>query len=78
MVWKPAETTPLTAVATMKIVVKVLEESGAPPGVASLLVGGAGIGAAIAADPAFPLVSFTGSCAAGKQVNISALLPKSV
>ncbi|CAH1405060.1 unnamed protein product [Nezara viridula] len=68
VVWKPAESTPLTAVATMKIVAKVLEEAGAPPGVASLLVGGPGIGAALTADSTFPLVSFTGSCAAGKQV----------
>ena len=74
MVWKPAETTPLTAVATTKIVANVLAECGAPPGVVSLLTGGAEVGATLAADSSFPLVSFTGSCAAGKQVSVNKIL----
>ncbi len=67
VVWKPSEETPLTAVATTKIVEPILSAHGVP-GLFPLVVGGRDIGAAMANDRRIPLVSATGSCTMGRSV----------
>jgi len=68
MIWKPSHTTPLTAVATMKIAQEVMEGSGFE-GVFSLTVGRTDpVGAALVADPRVPLISATGSTRMGRAV----------
>lgn len=68
VLWKSAETTPLVAIATTKIVADVLEKNNLPKAVASLCCGGADIGKAMAADQNIKLMSFTGSTHVGHQV----------
>jgi aldehyde dehydrogenase (NAD+) len=68
MVWKPSSVTPLTAIATQKIVQPVLEAHGFG-GLMGLTVGkGSDIGEAMLNDKRVPLVSATGSCKMGKRV----------
>ena len=67
-IWKPSEKTPLTAVAVQHIIRDVLAENDVPEGVFNLVIGGADIGAALAADPRVPLVSATGSTRMGRKV----------
>lgn len=69
-IWKPAETTPLCAIATTRIITSVLEKHNLPGALCSLLVGGGAIGAKIVADPRVDLISFTGSEARGKDVGV--------
>lgn len=71
MVWKPAPSTPLTAVAITKIVANVLRENQLPGAICSLVTGGGDIGQLISQDRRIPLVSFTGSTAIGKQVALN-------
>jgi aldehyde dehydrogenase (NAD+) len=69
VVWKPSEKTPLTAIACQKIVDLAASELGfVPPGVSSLVIGGADVGQALAADVRLPLISATGSTAMGRNV----------
>jgi len=67
-IWKPSEKTPLVAVAVQHIIKDVLAENEVPEGVFSVIIGGAEIGAAMAADTRVPLVSATGSTRMGKKV----------
>ncbi len=67
-IWKPSEKTPLTAVAVQHIIRGVLAENDIPEGVFSIIIGGADIGAAMAADKRVPLVSATGSTRMGRKV----------
>ncbi len=68
VIWKPSSTTPLTAIATHKIMTEVLKEFDAPP-VISLIIGkGSVIGDRIAEDERIPLVSVTGSIPTGRRV----------
>ncbi|XP_038215621.1 putative aldehyde dehydrogenase family 7 member A1 homolog [Zerene cesonia] len=69
-VWKPSDTTPLTAVAVTKIVESVLVKNNIPGAVAALCVGGKDIGQQLVQDPRMKLVSFTGSTAVGQQVGV--------
>jgi len=70
VVWKPSSKTPLTAVATQKIIVDVLKENGVPEGVFNLVIARSGVvGDNFAADPRIPLFSVTGSTAVGKRVS---------
>ncbi|MCZ7588434.1 MAG: NAD-dependent succinate-semialdehyde dehydrogenase [Gaiella sp.] len=66
MVLKPAEQTPLSALA----VAALAEEAGLPPGVLSIVTGAAEdaplIGAELTSDPLVRKLSFTGSTAVGK------------
>jgi aldehyde dehydrogenase (NAD+) len=72
LVWKPSEKTPLSALACQRIAAGVLAEfSDLPTGITSVVVGRADVGQAIAASPAFPLVSATGSAAMGRAVGQS-------
>ncbi len=67
-IWKPSEKTPLCAIACQQIVAKVLQENGLPEGIFCLIIGGADIGQAMAADSRLPLISATGSVKMGRAV----------
>jgi aldehyde dehydrogenase family 7 protein A1 len=68
--WKPAETTSLVAVASMKIIQEVLKEGGHDPAIATLVCGtGKDVGELLIQDGRMELVSFTGSTAVGRHVN---------
>ncbi|MEU3826932.1 aldehyde dehydrogenase family protein [Streptomyces sp. NPDC029080] len=68
-VLKPSEITPLTTI-TM---VRLIEEAGAPRGVANLVLGsGATVGAALTSHPEVDLVSFTGGLATGRTIMAAA------
>ena len=69
VIWKPSEKTPLTALATQAIFDRALARFGdAPSGLSQLVIGGRGLGEALAADPRVALVSATGSTRMGKAV----------
>jgi len=70
IVWKPSEQTPLIAYACNQIVSLASAQFGsdAPEGLSTLVIGGADVGAALAADSRLPLVSATGSVAMGRKV----------
>jgi aldehyde dehydrogenase (NAD+) len=68
VVWKPAEPTPLTAVAVQHIANRVMADHGVE-GVFSLVVGrGSVVGERMLADRRLPLISFTGSTRVGRHV----------
>ena len=68
VVWKPAEPTPLTAIAVQHIANRVMADHGVP-GLFSLVVGpGRTVGEAMLRDHRLPLISFTGSTAVGRHV----------
>jgi betaine-aldehyde dehydrogenase len=65
VVIKPSEVTPLTSV----LLVRLLEEAGAPPGVVNILLGdGRSVGAPLTEHPAVDMVSFTGGLATGQAI----------
>ena len=67
--WKPASSTPLTAIAVTKIASEVCRENGVDPAVFSLVVGrGSTVGDRLLHDRRVPLVSATGSCRVGRRV----------
>jgi aldehyde dehydrogenase (NAD+) len=70
LVWKPSERTPLTALAVEAIFARAAGKFGAdaPPGLSSLVIGGATVGQALVDDPRVALVSATGSTAMGRAV----------
>lgn len=69
VIWKPSEKTPLTAIACQALFAQTLANSSeVPPGISSLVVGQAGIGQRLAASPALPLISATGSVSMGRAV----------
>ncbi|EHK83952.1 aldehyde dehydrogenase (acceptor) [Saccharomonospora azurea SZMC 14600] len=69
MVLKPSETTPLT---TIKLV-ELLDEAGAPAGVANLVLGaGDPVGSTLTESPQVDMVSFTGGLATGSAIMASA------
>jgi len=67
-VWKPAHTTPLTAVAITKIVANVLERNGIHGAISALVTGGREVGQAVVESDLVSMVSLTGSEAAGRRV----------
>eukprot|EP00834_Sanchytrium_tribonematis_P001704 NODE_44_length_33449_cov_1.575742.p4 type:complete len:416 gc:universal NODE_44_length_33449_cov_1.575742:21487-20240(-) len=69
ILWKPAPTTPLTAIATTKIVRKVLKRNSLSPALSSLVLGQADVGKTLANDKRVQLLSFTGSTKIGKLVS---------
>jgi len=70
VIWKPSSKTPLTAVATHKIIQKVLVENNLPEGVFNLIIAKSSVvGDNFAADTRIPLISVTGSTAVGKRVS---------
>jgi aldehyde dehydrogenase (NAD+) len=69
IVWKPSEKTPLSAIACQALVQHVVAEvPGTPAALSNLVIGGAGVGQALAASPLLPLVSATGSVPMGRAV----------
>jgi betaine-aldehyde dehydrogenase len=67
-VFKPSETTPLSALK----VAEILIEAGAPAGLFNVVQGAGGVGAPLVADPRIAKVSLTGSAATGRKVYASA------
>lgn len=65
VVFKPD---PRTAVCGGVSVARVFEEAGLPDGVLAMFPGGAEAGSALVTDPRVPVISFTGSTAAGRAV----------
>jgi benzaldehyde dehydrogenase (NAD) len=59
---------PRTAVCGGFTLARIFEEAGVPPGVLHVLPGGVDAGEALVTDPHVPVVSFTGSTAAGRRV----------
>lgn len=57
-----------TAVSGGVVIARVLEEAGLPEGLLHVLPGGPEAGEALVADPLVPVISFTGSTAAGRKV----------
>ncbi|HQQ03005.1 MAG TPA: aldehyde dehydrogenase family protein [Bacteroidales bacterium] len=70
VVWKPSSKTPLTAIATHKIIEKVLKNNNVPEGVFNLIIAKSSVmGDNFLSDQRVPLISVTGSTAVGKHVN---------
>ncbi|WP_066946005.1 benzaldehyde dehydrogenase [Microtetraspora fusca] len=65
VVFKPD---PRTAVCGGVAIARVFEEAGLPSGVLHMLPGGPEAGEALVADPNIPVISFTGSTAAGRKI----------
>jgi len=68
MVFKPSETTPLSALK----VAEILHEAGAPAGVYNVIQGMGAVGASLISDPRVAKVSLTGSVPTGKKVYAAA------
>ncbi|HWU63628.1 MAG TPA: aldehyde dehydrogenase family protein [Ensifer sp.] len=70
VIWKPSEKTPLTAIATHKIMMRAIERFGAdaPEGLCQLVIGGAAVGEAMVASRDVPIISATGSTRMGHIV----------
>jgi len=65
--WKPSSKAPVSAIALQKIIARVLDRHDLPEGIFSLIIGDRDtIGEKILADKRIPLISFTGSIAAGR------------
>jgi aldehyde dehydrogenase (NAD+) len=68
-VWKPSSSTPLTAIAVIRIAEKVCRANGVDPAIFTLLIGGgAVVGERLINDPRVPLISATGSTRMGRHV----------
>ena len=66
VIWKPSEKTPLTAIATQKIMDRALARFGdAPEGLCQLVIGGPAIGDALVSSKDVPILSATGSTRMG-------------
>ena len=69
VVWKPSSKTPITALATQKIIADVLVKNNVPEGVCNLIVAKSSVmGDNFLADKRVNLLSVTGSTAVGKRV----------
>jgi len=69
VIWKPSEKSPLTALATMKILDRALARFGdAPEGLVQVVIGSADVGEALVTSPDVPIVSATGSTRMGRIV----------
>ncbi len=69
VIWKPSEKAPLCALACQALLQDVaagMDE--APAAISSVIIGGKEVGDALAASPAAPLISATGSVSMGRQV----------
>jgi len=68
-VWKPSSSTPLTAIATIKIAERICRANKVDPAIFSLVIGdGATVGERLINDPRVPLISATGSTRMGRHV----------
>ena len=69
VIWKPSEKTPLTALATMKIMARALARFGdAPEGLVQLVIGDHAVGEALVTAREVPIISATGSTRMGSVV----------
>ena len=69
VVWKPSSKAPLTALAVMKIIGRVLQENDLPEGILNVIIGSRNeVGEQFIADRRLPLISATGSVAMGRHV----------
>jgi aldehyde dehydrogenase (NAD+) len=69
VIWKPSSKTPLTALAIMKIIGRVLVENGLPEGILNVVIGTRNeVGDQLVSDCRVPLISATGSAAMGRHV----------
>jgi aldehyde dehydrogenase (NAD+) len=69
VIWKPSEKTPLTAMASMKVMGRALARFGdAPEGLVQLVIGGPEVGEALVSSHQIPVVSATGSTRMGRIV----------
>ncbi|MBF6334028.1 aldehyde dehydrogenase family protein [Nocardia transvalensis] len=68
VVWKPSETTPLTALACHTLLRRAATEVGADPEIHQLVQGAADVGAQLVDDERVALVSATGSIRMGRTV----------
>jgi aldehyde dehydrogenase (NAD+) len=69
VVWKPSSKTPLTAIATQKIIHQVLKDNHVPEGVFSLVIAQSKVlGDNFVGDKRIPLFSVTGSTSVGQRV----------
>ncbi|SIO42484.1 betaine aldehyde dehydrogenase [Rhodovulum sp. ES.010] len=68
MVFKPSETTPLSALK----VAEILTEAGAPPGLFNVVQGAGDVGQRLVTDPRVAKVSLTGSVPTGRKVYAAA------
>jgi aldehyde dehydrogenase (NAD+) len=69
VLWKPSEKTPLTAMATQKLLERALARFGdAPKALSQVIQGGRAVGEQLAADARVPLISATGSTRMGKAL----------
>lgn len=76
VLWKPSEKTPLTAMATQRILERVMDryrEAGhiVPDSLSQVLIGGRAVGQALVDHVEIPLISATGSTAMGRAVGES-------
>ena len=67
VIWKPSPKTPLCALAAQALAQRAMQAQG-HPGVFSLLNGGNELGERMSDDARIPLLSFTGSVRAGREV----------
>ncbi len=69
VIWKPSSKTPLSAIATMNVIRKVLKKNNVPEGVFNLITAQSSVlGNNFLADKRISLFSVTGSTAVGKKV----------
>ncbi|HYI58561.1 MAG TPA: aldehyde dehydrogenase family protein [Microlunatus sp.] len=68
VVWKPAEPTPLCALATDALLARAAADVGAPDGLHHVVLGGRDIGQALVEDTRVALVSATGSVRMGREI----------
>ncbi len=69
VIWKPSSKTPLTAIATQRIIADVLKKNNVPEGVFNLIVAKSSVmGDNFLSDKRVNLLSVTGSTAVGKRV----------
>lgn len=81
VIWKPSSKTPLSAIATMNIIQKVLKDNDVPEGVFNLVIAKSSVlGDNFLEDNRIPLFSVTGSTAVGKRVGkiVGARLGKTI
>src|SRR5690606_24228527 len=65
---KPSDKTPLTALACQALMERAAADTGAPADISQVVLGGADVGAALAAHEGIPVVSATGSTNMGRKV----------
>ncbi|OLY80531.1 Alpha-aminoadipic semialdehyde dehydrogenase [Smittium mucronatum] len=71
VIWKPAPSATLSAIAVIKILEQVLENNNLPGSLCSLVTGGSEIGKEMADNRKIDLLSFTGSTKVGREVGLA-------